>query len=113
MSVTQGNLDEIWKKLNEVTTKQAEYKNKFLEKLKDASQACVSDAACAQGLMLDDINNMIYSIKFSIEQLAESVHKNERHLDDLEQYGRNDCLFSMAIQVYQIKRQVIQFSKIL
>ena len=54
--------------------------------------ASLLDATSAQGLLLDDLNKMVSTLKISVEQLADQVYQNERHLDDLEQYSRSNCL---------------------
>ena len=86
------------KKLDKVSKHQDEYNNQYLSnsyntRLSDSSvPASFSDATSAQGLLLDDLNKMVATLKISVEQLADQVYQNQRHLDDLEQYSRSNCL---------------------
>ena len=96
--MTLAQLAEVMKKLDEVSKRQDEYNNHYLSnsyntRLTDSSvSASFSDATGAQGLLLDDLNKMVATLKISVEQLADQVYQNQRHLDDLEQYSRSNCL---------------------
>ena len=96
--MTSAQLAEVMKKLDEVSKRQDEYNNQYLSnsyntKPTDSSvPASFSDATSAQGLLLDDLNKMVATLKISVEQLADQIYQNQRHLDDLEQYSRSNCL---------------------
>ena len=96
--MTSAQLAEVMKKLDEVSKRQDEYNNQYLSnsyntRPTDSSVAAsFSDATSAQGLLLDDLNNMVATLKISVEQLADQVYQNHRHLDDLEQYSRSNRL---------------------
>ena len=57
-----------------------------------ASNSSVSNAVDAQGVQLQEISDMIATIKATVDQLATHVNQNERNIDALEQYGRSNCL---------------------
>ena len=83
---------------NEVPKHQDEYNKQYLSnscntRVTDSSvPASFSDATSAQGLLLDDLNKMVATLKILVVQLADQVYQNQRHLDDLEQYSRRNCL---------------------
>lgn len=84
-------LEQVVKKIEELSKKQEEYNLEYFNRPKESPNS-VSDATSAQGLLLDELNRMVTTIKISVEQLADAVYQNERHLDSLEQYGRSNCL---------------------
>ena len=96
--MTSAQLEEVMKTLDEVSKHQDEYNNQYLfnsrcTKPTDSSvSTSLSEATSAQGLLLDDLNKMVATLKISVEPLADQVYQNERHLDDLEQYSRSNCL---------------------
>ena len=96
--MTSAQLAEVMKKLDKVLKRQDEYNNQYVFNSystwpRDSSvPASFSDATSAQGLLLDDLNKMVATLKILVEQLADQVYQNQRHLDDLEQYSRSNCL---------------------
>ena len=88
--MTSGQLAEVTKRLNEVTKRQDEYNKQYLSNLcnirpTDSSvSASLSDVTSARGLLLDDVNKMVSTLKIFVEQLADQVYQNERHQGDLE-----------------------------
>ena len=89
--MTSARLAEVMKRLDEVSKRQDEYNNQYLSNSYNVGPtdssvpALFSDAISAQGLLLDDLNKVVATLKISVEQLADQVHQNQRHLDDLEQ----------------------------
>ena len=84
---------EIKNKLRKVTKRQDEYDIQYFSQLNRPTYTdpvCASDVAAAQGLLLNDFNKMLSSLKMSVEQLANQIYVNERHLDDLNQYSRSN-----------------------
>ena len=78
--MTSAQLAEVMKKLDEVSKRQDEYNNQYLSnsyntKPTDSSvPASFSDATSAQGLLLDDLNKMVATLKISVEQLADQMY---------------------------------------
>ena len=89
-------IEEVMEKLNQVIKKQEEYENKFLNK--DQGTASVSftgsndNCNMEQEQQLLELSTVIESIKDEVGRLAEMMEKHEQDLDDLEQYGRSNCL---------------------
>ena len=87
--MTSAQLAEVMKRLDEVTKRQDEYSMQYLSNscnIKPTGNSVsdsLSDATTAQGLLLDDLNKIVATLKISVEQLADQVYQNERHLDDL------------------------------
>ena len=96
--MTSAQLAKVMKKLDEVSKRQNEYNNQYLSNsyntrpTNSSVPASFSVATSAQGLLLDDLNKMVATLKISVEQLADQMYQNQRHLDDLEQYSRSNCL---------------------
>ena len=96
--MSSEQMEEVLKKLNEVTKRQDEYSKLYLSNSCDVKSTdstgpvSVSEPTSAQGLMLEDLNKMVSQLKVFVEQLADQVYENERKLDDLEQYSRSNCL---------------------
>ena len=80
-------------KLDEIS-RQEEYQNKFLvDKNKTAAASdIVSEYVNLQGRQLQELAEMITSVRCAVDQIVAQVQENERRLDDMEQYGRSNCL---------------------
>ena len=117
--MTSAQLAEVMKRLDEVTKLQDEYNKHYLSNLcntkpTDSSvSASLSDATSAQSLQLDDLNKKFSTLKISVEQLADQMCQNERHLDDLQQYSRSTCLILHGCTILPDKKAIIWTLKIL
>ena len=88
-------LDEVMKLLNKVRERQDKYEKDYFKKDHDtASCNCFAGEKekMEQHQELMKLSTIIDSIKIEVGQLAEMVEKQEQYLDDLEQYGRSNCL---------------------
>ena len=88
-------LDEVMELLNKVRERQDKYKKDYFKKDHDtASFNCFAGEKekMEQHQELTKLSTIIDSIKVEVGQLAEMVEKQEQYLDDLEQYGRSNCL---------------------
>ena len=92
--VTSGQIEKLMQRLDEMSSRQEEYHNKFLgEKDKTAAASdIVSESVDLQGRQLQELAEMITSVRCAVDQIAAQVQENERRLDDKEQYGRSNCL---------------------
>ena len=96
--MTSAQLADVMKRLDDASKRQDEYSKQYLSNLcntrpTDSSvPASFSDSTSAQGLLLDDLNKMIATLKILDELLADQVYQNQRRLDDLEQCSRSNCL---------------------
>ena len=87
-------LEEIMKKLEVVTKKQDKYEKLFLKNKQDIAGTSFTGKTTRsdQQEKLEELSTLIDSIKDEIERLAKAMEKQEQDLDDLEQYGRSNCL---------------------
>ena len=88
-------LDEVMELLNKVRERQDKYEKDYFKKDHDtASCNCFAGEKekMEQHQELMKLSTIIDSIKVEVGQLAEMVEKQEQYLDDLEQYGRSNCL---------------------
>ena len=88
-------LEEIMKKLNVVTKKQDnKYEQLFLKNEQDTAGTSFTDKTTRsdQQEKLVELSTLINSIKDEIGRPAKAKEKQEQDLDDLEQYGRSNCL---------------------
>ena len=84
-------LDKVMELLNKVKERQDKYEKDYLKKDQDtASCNCFAGEKekMEQHQELMKLSTIIDSIKVEVGQLAEMV----QYLDDLEQYGRSNCL---------------------
>ena len=94
--MTSAQLAEEMKMLDEVPKRQNEYNKQYLSNscnigLTDSSvPTSFSDAT--QGLLLDDLNKTVATLKILVKYLADQVYQNQRHMDDLEQLSGGNCL---------------------
>ena len=87
--------DKVMKLLNKVRKRQDKYEKDYFKKDHDtASCNCFAGEKekMEQHQELMKLSTIIDSIKVEVGQLAEMVEKQEQYLDDLEQYGRSNCL---------------------
>ena len=91
--MTSEDLSQVFKKLDEISKRQDEYQKIYLDsKNRITAAESISDTVTIQGKHLDEMSQMIASVKVTIDQLADQLYENERRLDDLEQYSRSNCL---------------------
>ena len=92
--MTSGQIEKLMQRLDEISSRQEEYQNKFLgDKDKTAAASdFVSESVDLQGRQLHELAEMITSVRCAVDQIAAQVQENERRLDDMEQYGRSNCL---------------------
>ena len=92
--MTSGQIQTLMQRLDEISSRQEEYQNKFLDE-KDKTAAVsdiVSESFDLQGRQLQELAEMITSVRCAVDQIAAQVQENERRFDDMEQYGRSNCL---------------------
>ena len=113
-------LDEVMELLNKVKERQDKYEKDYLKKDHDtASCNCFAGEKekMEQHQELMKLSTIIDSIKVEVGQLAEMMEKQEQYLDDLEQYGRSNCLIlhgnnidhrisSMNVEKYVLNTEV-------
>ena len=87
-------LKEVMKKLDLVTEKQDKYEKLFLKNLQDTAATSFTGKTTRsdQQEKLVELSTLIDSIKDEIGRLAKAMEKPGQDLDDLEQYGRSNCL---------------------
>ena len=92
--MTSGQIEKLMQRLDEISSRQEEYQNKFLgEKDKTAAASdIVSESVDLLGRQLQELAEMITSVRCAVDQIAAQVQENKRRLDDMEQYGRSNCL---------------------
>ena len=92
--MTSEQIEKLMQRLDEISSTQKEYQNKFLgEKDKTVvASDVVSESVDLQGWQLHELAEMITSERCAVDQMAAQVQENERRLDDMEQYGRSNCL---------------------
>ena len=57
-----------------------------------AASNIVSESVDLQGRHFHELAEMITSVRCAVDQIAAQVQKNIKRLDDMEQYGRSNCL---------------------
>ena len=92
--ITSQHLEEIMKKFDVVTKKQDKYEKLFLKNEQDTAGTSFTGKTTRsdQQEKLVALSTLIASIKDEIGRLAKAMEKQEQDLDDLEQYGRSNCL---------------------
>ena len=79
--------------MDEISKRQDEYQKIYLDsKNRITAAESVSDTVTVQGKHLDEMSQVIASVKVTIDQLGDQFYENERRLDDLQQYSRSNCL---------------------
>ena len=98
--MTSQELAVVLEKLAKIEHKQDEYQSNFLNSSSvnenaDAS-AFVSGTGTSSGKgqkeLLEELSQSITEIKAKIKDLAKQIEEKEKRMDDLEQYGRSNCL---------------------
>ena len=84
------SLDTVMKELQVIKSTQKRYAEQFLNN--SASGAACSSCISDQSQQLQDLENAIARVDTIVEGLAKSVRETQNSLDDLEQYGRRNCL---------------------
>ena len=92
--VVSQQLEEFMKKLDVVTKKQDKHEQLFLKNKQDTAGTFFTGKTTTsdQQEKLVELSTLIASIKDEIGRLAKAMEKQEQDLDDLEQYGRSNCL---------------------
>ena len=62
------------------------------------------DDAAAQAMQLQEMSHAIQRLECMVDKLDQDLHSAERHLDDLEQYGRRNCLILHGCKTETIKK---------
>ena len=86
------SLDTVMKGLQVIKSTQKRYAEQFLNN--SASGAACSSCISGQSQQLQDLENAIARVDTIVEELAKSLRKTQNSLDDLEQYGRRNCLIA-------------------
>ena len=84
------SLDTVMKELQVIKSTQKRYAEQFLNNC--ASGAACSSCISGQSQQLQDLENGIAWVDTIIKKLAKSLRETQNSLDDLEQYGRQNCL---------------------
>ena len=93
-------LDEVMELLNKVKERQDKYEKDYFKKDQDTAYEIINyycNCFAGEKEKMEQHQELmklstIDSIKVEVGQLAEMVEKQEQYLDDLEQYGRSNCL---------------------
>ena len=88
------DLDQICTALKKVEEAQTRYETDFLNKSATGAAPAVdfTDAVGQQQQELSALSQAVTSIQNAVSNLMKKADDNERKLDDLEQYGRANCL---------------------
>ena len=90
--MTEGklSLDLVMKELQVIKETQKRYSDQFLGESSNSTASC----SCVTGQIqqLQDLENAISRIDGIIADIAKQTRENERNIDDLEKYGRRNCL---------------------
>ena len=83
------SLDEVMKELQVIKSTQKRYAEQFLN---DSANGTACSCFSGQSQQLQDLENAIARVDTIVEGLAKSLRETQNSLDDLEQYGRRNCL---------------------
>ena len=83
------SLDEVMKELQVIKSTQERYAEQFLN---DFASGAACSCFSGQSQQLQDLENAIARVDTIVEGLAKSLRETQNSLDDLEQYGRRNCL---------------------
>ena len=86
-------LEKVMEEIRNIKETQVRYAKEYVKSNNASSSAsshCFSDDL--QGLQLKAIDEAIGRLKGIVDDLAKTMRKTERDVDDLEQYGRRNCL---------------------
>ena len=62
------------------------------------------DHAAAQAMQLQEMSHAIRRLECMVDKFDQDLHSAERHLDDLEQYGRRNCLNLHGCKTESLKK---------
>ena len=93
-------LDTVMKELQVIKSTQKRYAEQFLNN--SANGAACSSCISGQSPQLQDLENAIARVDTIVEGLAKSLRETQNSLDDLEQYGRRNCLIVHGCSDQQI-----------
>ena len=97
------SLDEIMKELQVIKSTQKRYSEQILyESASCAACSCFS----GQSQQLQDLENVIARVNTIVEGLEKSLRETQSSLDDLEQYGRRNCLILHGCSDQQKKSKI-------
>ena len=101
-----SSLLAIQHELKSIKQIQQRYEEEHIQQ--KAVSAAVSGAAgddeVARGLQLQEMGEAIQKLESMISKLDQDLHSTERKMDDLEQYGRRNCLILHGVQTFEIKK---------
>ena len=83
------SLDEVMKELQVIKSTHKRYAEQFLN---DSATGAACSCFSGQSQQLQDLENAIARVDTIVEGLAKSLRETQNSLDDLEQYGRRNCL---------------------
>ena len=83
------SLDEVMKELQVIKSTQKRYAEQFLN---DSANGAACSCFSGQSQQLQDLENASARVITIVEGLAKSLRETQNSLDDLEQYGRRNCL---------------------
>ena len=69
-----------------------------------AASVVAGDDAAAQTMQLQEMSHAIQRLECMVDKLDQDLHSAERHLDDLEQYGRRNCLILHGCKTETLKK---------
>ena len=92
--MTSRELAVVLEKLAKIEHKQDEYQSNFLNSssVNEKADASAFVSGTSSGKGQKELSQLITAIKATIKDLARQIEEKEKRLDDLEQYGRSNCL---------------------
>ena len=85
-------MDQILKELQNIKNSQSRYEEQFLKKKSLSAAPSFSGTHSNQEEMLRKMRDAIESLDNLVAKLEKQVYINSCQVDDLEQYGRRNCL---------------------
>ena len=87
------SLESVMEEIRNIKDTQERYAQQYVQSQTASGPSSLSFVADdAQGLQLRAIDHSIRRLEKIVEELAKGQKQMERELDDLEQYGRRNCL---------------------
>ena len=83
------SLNVVMKELQVIKSTQKKYAEQFLD---NSASGAVYSCISGQSQQLQDVENAIARVDTIVEGLAKSIRETQNSLDDLQQYGRRNCL---------------------
>ena len=112
VSSGKDSLESIMDELKNIKETQERYSQLYLQSQTASAPPELSFVAGdAQGLQLRAIEDSIRRLEGIVEELAKGLQQTERELDDLEQYGRRNCLILHGSHNVPIDRNYFGFQE--